>query len=435
MEQPMQTNPFISTQSFRGRAKELRRIINRVSNGGQSVAITGEPRMGKTTLLRYLHDPDRRSELFSDMAPLLFTQYIDAQTLGMSFDQPQFWKIALQPLAEKLKESSQPDLSAAFATCKNEGFGVFGLERVLAQMQALGWRLVILLDEFDNLLNHPVLHQAEFYGGLRSLASRYESLALVTASRQPLEALNETTREYSKLGSPYFNFMTPIVLGALEKKDALQLLDTGNHHFTLEDYEFLYYIAGGHPFFLQSAASALWDAYEDGEVKSLTRWENAARDLHEAARQIIHDIWKNWTPPTRKAVTVIALDTLPKLVTGKEFDLDHLLESFSNYNPEVEELCKRGILIREAKTRTGFRLQSQVMLWWLASELIRVTRPQDNDDLGDWLRQQEWDGIIKGEEKTQLKKALTSLGSMLKTGIESFIKSSAEGFAKGLMGG
>jgi hypothetical protein len=75
------------------------------------------------------------------------------------------------------------------------------------------------------------------------------------------------------------------------------------------------------------------------------------------------------------------------------------------------------------------------MLWWLASELIRVTRPQDNDDLGDWLRQQEWDGIIKGEEKTQLKKALTSLGSMLKTGIESFIKSSAEGFAKGLMGG
>jgi len=197
----------------------------------------------------------------------------------------------------------------------------------------------------------------------------------------------------------------------------------------------LYYIAGGHPFFLQSAASALWDAYEDGEVKSLTRWENAARDLHEAARQIIHDIWKNWTPPTRKAVTVIALDTLPKLVTGKEFDLDHLLESFSNYNPEVEELCKRGILIREAKTRTGFRLQSQVMLWWLASELIRVTRPQDNDDLGGWLRQQEWDGIIKGEEKTQLKKALTSLGSMLKTGIESFIKSSAEGFAKGLMGG
>lgn len=54
--------------------------------------------------------------------------------------------------------------------------------------------------------------------------------------------------------------------------------------------------------------------------------------------------------------------------------------------------------------------------------------------MGGWLRSQEWDGLLKGEKKTQLKKALTALGGLLKTGVESFIKTSAEGFAKGLTG-
>jgi hypothetical protein len=432
-------NPFILSVSasgvnFVGRAREIRRIVSRVAGGGQSVAITGEPRIGKTTLLRYLYNPDRQAELFGDLAPHLLTQYIDVQTFGPTFDQGQFWQIALQPLAEKLIESSQSTLCAAYDTCKSEGFSVFNIERLLAQMQLLGWRLVILLDEFDNLLNHPTLHQAEFYGGLRSLASRYESLALVTASRQPLEILNETTREYSKLGSPYFNFMTPVVLGMLEKKDVLQLLKAGEAHFSLQDYEFIYSNAGGHPYLLKIAASGLWDAYEDSETDSLLRWEIAARELLYAAHPVLSDTWRLWTIETRKAIITIALDTIPGLVSNKEFDIDSLLKSFADYIPEVDELRKRGFLVQDTGMRTGYRLQAQIMLWWLASELFRSFRSQNDNDLGDWLRTQEWDGIIKGEEKAQLKKALTSLGGLHKNGVESFIKASAESFAKGLTG-
>ncbi|MDX9993201.1 MAG: hypothetical protein RBS68_14265 [Anaerolineales bacterium] len=185
---------------------------------------------------------------------------------------------------------------------------------------------------------------------------------------------------------------------------------------------------------LQAGGYALWEAYLDGETERQTRWENTARELLDSARPVLADTWRVWTPETRKAVTVIALDTLPRLVAGKEFDIDHLLKPFSDYIPEVDELKKRGFLVTDAETRTGYRLQAQVMLWWLASELIRITRPQDGEDLGEWLRKQEWDGIIKGEEKAQLKKALTSLSGLLKTGGESFIKASAEGYAKGLTG-
>jgi hypothetical protein len=295
-----------------------------------------------------------------------------------------------------------------------------------------GWRLVLMLDEFDNLLDHPVLNQSEFYGGMRSLATRCESLALITASRQPLEALNAATQGYSRLGSPYFNFMNQVTLGAFTEKDIRLLLARGDERFTKNDREFLVQIAGGHPFLLVSAASALWEAYEDGEAHPLARYETTSRELFQAARPIFVDTWRLWTPEKRKAVTVIALDTLPRLVRDKEFDLEALLASFTAYLPEVEELKERGFLVSDATTRTGYRLQAQVMLWWLAAELLRAVRPQEGEDLGQWLRDQKWEGLLKGKEKAQLQKALTTLGGLLKTGTEAFIKASAEGFAKGL---
>lgn len=429
-------NLFPVSSTFIGRAREIRRIISRLSNGGQSLAICGEPRMGKTSLLHHLQDPALREARYGELAANLLFQYIDIQPLGTSFNQQQFWQIALQPLVEKLKQNHHPAIFAAYDTSKSEGFGAFGLERMLAQMQSAGWRLVLLLDEFDNLLNHPVLHQAEFYGSLRSLASRYESLALVIASRQNLEQLNDKTSAYSHLGSPYFNFMTQVVLGALEKKDALQLVASLQPDLSAADAEFLYHVAGGQPFLLQTAANALRDAYDDGEPDSLMRWESASRDLYDTARPILKETWQTWSPESRKAVAIIALAGLPRLVTGRDFDLDELLGSLLDYRNEIDDLCKRGFLVQDASpaSRASYRFQSQVMLWWLAAELLRVTRPQDDKDLGDWLRAQQWDGLIKKGEKAQLKKALTALSGLLKTGVESFIKASAEGFAKGLTG-
>jgi hypothetical protein len=382
--------------------------------------------------LRYLSAPEKRAELYGDLAPRLIFQYIDATTLGSAFTQTQFWWLALASLAENLNEINLPAVTSAYEICKSEGFGVYNLEKLLAQLHAAGWRLVLLLDEFDNLLTHPVLNKSEFYGGLRSLASRYDTLTLITASRQPLEKLNEATQEYSRMGSPYFNFMRQIALGALTEKETMLLLARGEPHFSRADKDYLYYIAGGHPALLQAAANALWEVSEDGEPNRQIRWETAARDLLEAARPLLSNTWRVWTPETRKAMAIIALDSIPRLVAGKEFDLEALLASFPAYSPEVDELKKRGFLETAPETRTGFRLQAQVMLWWLASELIRATRPQDGKDLGQWLQDQEWEGLIKGEEKSQLNKALTALGGLLKTGGEAFIKASAEGFAKGL---
>lgn len=424
-------NPFFDPPLL-GRNREKKRIISRIVSGSQSVAITGEERMGKSQLMRHLAYLGLRNELYGELGSRMIFSEINAQNFSATLTPTQFWQIALAPLVEKLADIDGPELTSAYETCKAEGFGNFGLERLLAQLQASGWRIVLLLDEFDNLLNHPILHKSEFYGGLRTLATRYESLCIVLASRQPLESLIEATREYSRMGSPYFNFMYQLTLGALSEADSHSFLARGDDYFTRADKDYLFFIAGGHPFLLQTAACALWEAYDEGDGSRQIRWESTASDLLDLASPVLKDTWRSWSPEAKKAITIIAMDTIPLLIAGREFDIDALLKTLSDYSPEIDELKKRGFLVANEEARSGFRLTAQVMIWWLAGELIRITRPSDVQDVGEWLNREGWFGLLKGEEKSQFKKALAALGGLLKTGSESFIKASAKGFAEGL---
>ena len=73
------------------------------------------------------------------------------------------------------------------------------------------------------------------------------------------------------------------------------------------------------------------------------------------------------------------------------------------------------------------------MLWWLADQLILALR--NGDDLGSWLRQNQWDGMFTTGERSQLVKAANGVGGFLKGGVETFIKAAAEGFGKSISGG
>ncbi|HNT76121.1 MAG TPA: hypothetical protein PKH77_13990, partial [Anaerolineae bacterium] len=71
-------------------------VVSRVVNYGQSSAITGEPRMGKTSLLLYLAAPEMRAQLYGEWAErLIFSPLMDAHKLS-AFGIAQFWTRALR---------------------------------------------------------------------------------------------------------------------------------------------------------------------------------------------------------------------------------------------------------------------------------------------------------------------------------------------------
>ena len=434
----MQNNPFIvgnpvRPRDFLDRKRELRRSSSRIRTG-QSLAVIGEPRSGKTSLLLYLSAPEMRRPLYGEAGERLLFSYLDAQTLGSRFDQARFWELALRPLRERAEApGSDPALLQAYVTCQGEGFGNFVLERLLAQAQQAGWRLVLMLDEFDVLLHHEALRSIELFGGLRSLASRYPSLTLVIASRLPLERLNRETQALSRSGSPFFNFLTPIPLRAFPDVAVGRLLRRGDGYFTPADRRYLREIGGGHPYLLQAAASALWEAYAEGVEDAVARRAEAGEYFYEQAAPALTDIWRYWTPDKQKALTAIGLAHLSSpALGGREFRVERLIEALDSLRPEIRDLKKQGFIAEDDGVPGGWRIRPGALLWWLADEIVRLAR--DDTPFEEWLLAQEWQGQLTKEEKDKLRSVGRKLGSWLEGGVTTLIKATAEGAAKGLTG-
>jgi len=333
---------------------------------------------------------------------------------------PCFWKRALQPV-----QNLSPSVKEAYEAAERENFGTFALERILKRMEEAGERLVLLLDEFDAILDIPTLHTIEFYGGLRSLASRFSSLSLIIAARQSADELNRCTQEFNRTGSPYFNFVEEITLGMLSGKDVARLLDRAKDRFSREDRVFLARASGGHPYFLQMMASYLWDACGEypADPQARRRWAGE-QGLHQA-RQIIKSIWRLWTPQQRMAFALAALSAMPSLVPGHTFDVHRLLKIGQDLTPEQRELVRRGFLYPDPQLPGGYGPRAEIFLWFLSEELTDLLR-SPNPDWPAWLRQQEWDGLLTRRERENLINAFKNMGALLSTGASILIRAAAE---------
>lgn len=435
----MQYNPFsfgnpVRYDAFLGRKREMRKLVGRLVNGGQSTALIGEPRTGKTSLINYIAEPDTQKDLYSEHAGLFHFSYFDAQTLGDHFTQSDFWMHAFIVLKDAGMFEPGTPLAEAFKNCAESGYSTFMLERLFARMHTLSLRLILVIDEFDALLFHPVLNRGEFFGGLRSLASRCESLAVIIASRQSLTVLNEKTQELSRTGSPFFNIFEEVPIPPLNEAEIAKLLGRAGKRFNPEIRSYLQTLAGGHPYLLQVAAHALWEAYEDGERDPVKRWNMTGDTLYRQSRTVLDDTWRYWSPETKKVFTIVALDSMPAMIGQKRFDLSRLSDTLNDFGSELRSLESRGFIHREANPNviSGYAVNAEVMSWWLADQLILALR--NGDDLGSWLRLNQWDGMFTTGERSQLVKAANGVGGFLKGGVETFIKAAAEGFGKSISG-
>jgi hypothetical protein len=427
-------NPFfhgnpVPPDQFIGRRRALRRVVGRILNYGQSTAVVGEPRSGKTSLLEYLRALETRVELYGRHGERLLFSYLDGQVLGSEFTQAQFWKYVLQPLNVKITDVSSP-LAQAYRTCRENDFGSFVMERLLAQMQKSDWRLVLFLDEFDYLLHHDVLNSTEFFGGLRALASRSRgALALVIASRSPLTSLNKKTQELSRTGSPYFNFLDEVTLGPWKDDDVETLLERGGERFTPADHSFITKVAGGHPYLLQAAASYLWELYTEGQEDRPRCRHQAGQNLYGKAALILDGTWQLWPSATRKAFTAVALADIAGMLDEREFfEMPLIRDARRDCGRELRELRKRGLVYEDDDAHAGYCVRPQAFLWWLTDEMVRTVR--DDTPFEEWLRQQELGVVLTRGEREQLGEAVRAIVGMLQDGAATLIEAAAKGAGK-----
>jgi hypothetical protein len=414
---------------------ELNRVTGRIKASGQSIALVGEPRIGKTSILLFLAAPETRDSLEKECAERLVFTYLDAQPLPDNFSRAQFWQRALYPLYERaIAPNADSALAQAYQRCVEAQFDTEDLKILFSQARQANWRLVLMLDEFDALLKHPVLCSNAFFACLRSVASLSRgALALVTASRRPLASLIEEARVLFGHSSPYFNILSETVLGPWEEERDCHgkligpigaLLDRAGGRFSTEDREFILRVAGGHPFLLQVAAYELCEAYREGVDDSPEeRRQKAGQRLRGQAEITLSDTWRLWTHQMRKAFTAIGLPQIT--LEGRAFYIRGLTDRISDLEDELEKLEQHGYITSDSNAPLGRRVRPESFLWWLADELVRTVRR--DQPFAEWLQAQEWVGLLTKSEKEKLGKTSAQFASLLKEGAAELIKAAAKG--------
>lgn len=310
-------NPYLNrvmikkTEDFFGRGQETSRIFARLNaTPPGSISVVGDRRIGKSSLLNHIYSQSVRAANLQhpDRMVMVFLDF--QQEKNMSLEA--FVRTLLGMAALELR--GRTDIS----DCTPDLDGVRGL---VQRLDRAGFRLVVLLDEFDAITTNSDF-SLEFFSFLRYLANHY-NVAYLTSSSRDLQDLCHT-KEISD--SPFFNIFSTLRLGLFRREEASELICAPSRRAGRPLAPFqnpLIEMAGLFPFFLQIACSQTIEYLEEDPTVTSPDFELVGRRFFEEARFHYRYIWDGLDNVERS--------TLLRLARGKEIPAnmqhvqDHLL--------------------------------------------------------------------------------------------------------------
>lgn len=259
-------NPFffggkiVTPRHFVGREKELKKIfgyLNTEHTGQiQHVSVLGQRRIGKSSLLYHLTQVKYKHLKIPEPYRLA---YLDLQD-------PRCHTV------ENLLHHTLEELGlVAPTTITLEIF----YETIEKSREESGLWPVLLMDEFEKLIERPKKFTDDFYDALRSLGNN-NLLGIVTASQHSLKEL----AAQEKLTSPFFNIFHQIKLGEFGDGEVTALLNRGrvsDRPFSESDFQEIIKIAGNHPGRLQIVSSLVYEAKANDQTLNWKAIKNEAQ--------------------------------------------------------------------------------------------------------------------------------------------------------------
>jgi Novel STAND NTPase 2 len=300
------TNPFFhrgpirQREYFCGRTDDIGQILDLLRNG-QNVALVGQRRIGKTSLLFHIADPVVFEAHGLHRGEHLFV-YLDGTELG-HLNPDEVLGLLLDQLVASLPHAGQ---SLGLRQPPASGLSYRSFREAILKVTEAGLKPIYLLDEFEALADNPYLGP-RFFSGLRALSSQSD-LSFVTASRESLLRLTYANAE--TLSSPFFNTFANLYLGLYAASEARNLVDVLATHAGLDlpsqMIDRILGSAGPHPLLLQIAAFhavELWGD-EGWQTEGAAEWHR--RFMAEAESHFEY-YWRHLTDDDRYALATLPL--------------------------------------------------------------------------------------------------------------------------------
>jgi len=405
-------NPIRDPERFIGREEEIRQITNRLlSSARESTSIVGERRIGKTSLLKYLTNPDVAAKF--GLNPEVFCLvYIDFQGLN-DITPLRFWQRVLQLMARTMCDGDRKETLQNLS--RQEFIDLFDLEDLFDSIGSDGTHVILLMDEFEYVTQNPNF-DSDFFGALRSLAIHY-NLSLVPATRRELVELCHSDEIK---GSPFFNIFATVILKPFTKEETDELIgkysQSAGIQFNSEEVEFIHQMGGGYPFFMQMIGHYLVAGKEAG-LKGNPLLIYAADEFHQQADPHFSYIWSHANESEKiTLVTVLALEQENKDLDKdiENVSVDRVTAVYPRAPRDIVNLERRGALIAK---EGGIALFSKGYAKWIGLELTAAPEEQEDDStVEQWIEanpQENFSGTRQALSKTK-KKYWPIIGKVMK---------------------
>lgn len=377
-----QHTPFIygtpvPPERFVGRQREIRTILNRIRTG-QSTFISGEPRSGKSSLLRYIS-----SDVVGEILEHDSTRSIKIELNASEISTPnEFWlhlfKVIGQTVVDpKLKKQIDDLVAQPKATS-------FASRRIFQELEKQNWRVIVFLDEIEHLLNNPhFIDNAEFWGSTRSLASTAGSFQLLITSAYSISYINNLTLNINPYGSPYFNIYVELLLRPISKETTEALLtdalEATQVRFTENDKNLLIWLSGRHPYRVQVAGAALFDVMSNnGSISNEDKYLTAIQQFYERTINHFDDLWSRYFSDEAKLV----------LIYLGLIEINRILEEQVPQKASLE-IARLGFTFRELDNTGWIQMNEKIwqisvggFLFWL---IDMIYLRDDKMSLKTWL--------------------------------------------------
>ena len=293
---PTPRNPYLNRtmikrkEDFFGRAQEIKRIYARLNaTPPGSVSIVGDRKIGKSSLLNYVYAQGNRQQNLesADKTVMVFLDLQQQKSMSMESFVRTLLGIADFELRGRLD-------------IKDCALNLDGVRDMVQRLDEAGFRVAILLDEFEAVTTNPNFN-LEFFSFLRYLANHY-NVSYLTSSARDLQVLCHT-KEISD--SPFFNIFSTMRLGTFQRAEAEELVRVPSERVGKplgSHFESILQIAGLFPFYLQMACSHAVEYLDDHPDAKEPDFGEVRRRFYDEAKLHYRYVWDGFDSHERSTV-------------------------------------------------------------------------------------------------------------------------------------
>lgn len=360
-------------EQFFGRERVLREIVAGVLASPQpaSFSLVGSKLAGKSRLLDHLASDQGplAGEAFESWRPYAFGEGDRVVTCKIDCDwedaQTDLLGFAADRLAHQLQTVERIQLD--WVSVEGQPGASRRLWQMSRQLNQLGYRLVLLMDNFDAVFENQLI-TPDSVDELRPLT---RETALVVATEQPLHDLD---RELA--ASPLFNVMTQLFIGLLEAEAACRWLAAYGKEYPGVSAltPALLEMTGAHPFLLLRIDDILAEVravLPAGQTLDSDHLPLIRLRLAEHGRLLFVTCWRNLQNPPRRIDPTILMELVAQLVE-RSLPPDQVARE---HIPTLNWLINQAMVVYSEQ---GYRLFSPLFAEFLANRLADITHPDEN---------------------------------------------------------